>query len=97
MKVTDIKRAVALVLSLIAMMGCAVPSPSANGIPPALEQISQTAGQGGPVVVMQSGLSDGMASWDVLAPLLAKEHIVFRYDRPGRPQNPAAQTPRDGC
>jgi pimeloyl-ACP methyl ester carboxylesterase len=58
----------------------------------------QLSGQGaGPLLVLQSGLGDGSASWAEVQPLLARAHRVLAYDRPGEGRSPAVAGPRDPC
>lgn len=54
-------------------------------------------GKGGPVVVLQSGLGDGMAVWDRVAPDLSHDYTVIRFDRPGRGGNPSTTAARNPC
>jgi pimeloyl-ACP methyl ester carboxylesterase len=56
------------------------------------------SGQGaGPLLVLQSGLGDGSASWAEVLPLLARGHRVLAYDRPGEGGSAAVPGPRDPC
>lgn len=41
------------------------------------------AGNGSPVVVFESGLGDGKATWSTIVSRLAGDTAVFSYDRPG--------------
>jgi pimeloyl-ACP methyl ester carboxylesterase len=52
-------------------------------------------GQGRPVLVMISGLGDGMASFKDVAPELAKGATVIVYDRAGYGGSDPVSTPRD--
>lgn len=52
-------------------------------------------GQGGPKIVLISGLGDGMASFDGVAPELARFATVIVYDRAGYGGSGPATTPRD--
>lgn len=55
------------------------------------------AGQQPPAVFLQAGLGDGKATWDKLIPDLARDHLVFTYDRPGHGAARPAEGPRDPC
>ena len=81
---------------LAGLSGCAAPA-STRAVEPALTAIGTISGRGCPVVVLQSGLGDGQAVWQDLAPLIEPTHTVFRYDRPGRGQHPFTGAPRDPC
>jgi pimeloyl-ACP methyl ester carboxylesterase len=50
-----------------------------------------------PVVVLQSGLGDGRATWHKVWPQLAARHRVFALDRPGHGDSPSTTAPRDPC
>ncbi len=52
-------------------------------------------GSGRPVIVMISGLGDGMQSFNDVAPELAKAATVIIYDRPGYGQSAAGPGPAD--
>lgn len=51
----------------------------------------------GPVVVLQSGLGDGRATWQPLWPALTARHRVFAADRPGYGDSPASSAARTPC
>jgi pimeloyl-ACP methyl ester carboxylesterase len=55
----------------------------------------QVLGSGKPVVVMISGLGDGMATFQNVAPEIAKSATVIIYDRSGYGSSGIATTPRD--
>lgn len=50
-----------------------------------------------PVVVLQSGLGDGIDRWAPVWDLLTPRHRVFAPDRPGYGRSPATSEPRDAC
>lgn len=50
-----------------------------------------------PVVVLQSGLGDGRATWNTVWPQLTARHRVFALDRPGYGDSPSTSAPRDPC
>jgi len=50
-----------------------------------------------PVVVLQSGLGDGLDSWAPVWDLLTDRHRVFALDRPGYGQSAPTSEPRDAC
>lgn len=50
-----------------------------------------------PVVVLQSGLGDGRATWNTVWPRLTARHHVFALDRPGYGDSPSTAAPRDPC
>ena len=50
-----------------------------------------------PVVVLQSGLGDGRATWNTVWPQLTARHRVFALDRPGYGDSPSTTAPRDPC
>jgi pimeloyl-ACP methyl ester carboxylesterase len=50
-----------------------------------------------PLVVLQSGLGDGLSTWQSVADRVATRHAVFRYDRPGYGGSPSVAGPRDPC
>lgn len=50
-----------------------------------------------PVVVLQSGLGDGRASWTTIWPRLTAKHRVFALDRPGYGESRPSTSPRDPC
>lgn len=54
-------------------------------------------GQGRPVLVLTSGLGDGMATFEDVALELAKTATVIVYDRAGYGSSGAATTPRDAA
>ncbi len=54
-------------------------------------------GSGKPVVVMISGLGDGMATFQDVAPEIAKSATVIIYDRSGYGSSGIAVTPRDAA
>lgn len=54
-------------------------------------------GQGRPVLVLISGLGDGMASFKDVAPDLARSATVIVYDRSGYGRSDPATTPRDAA
>jgi pimeloyl-ACP methyl ester carboxylesterase len=54
-------------------------------------------GHGRPVLVLISGLGDGMASFEKVAPELAKHGTVIVYDRAGYGGSGEATTPRDAA
>ena len=51
-------------------------------------------GEGTPGVVLESALATAMRTWDDIAPALAAETQVLRYDRAGVGQSDPAPTPR---
>lgn len=51
----------------------------------------------GPVVVLQSGLGDGRATWQPVWAALTARHRVFAADRPGYGDSPASSAPRTPC
>ncbi|MFT6661143.1 MAG: pimeloyl-ACP methyl ester carboxylesterase [Maricaulis maris] len=53
-------------------------------------------GNGGPVVVFESGLGDGRQSWESVARQLAGDVTVVIYDRPGYGGTPFSDTTLDG-
>lgn len=85
-------------LATASLAGCAsrpTPPPQQQSGAPLAHTLS---GQGaGPLLVLQSGLGDGSASWAELLPLLAREHRVLAYDRPGEGRSAAVPGPRDPC
>lgn len=54
----------------------------------------ECAGQGEPVVMLESGLGDGCDSWEPIWEKLTAVTTVCRYDRAGIGQSDPAQTPR---
>lgn len=52
-------------------------------------------GSGRPVLVMTSGLGNGMETFEKVAPKLAEHGTVIIYDRPGYGGSPGVQSPRD--
>lgn len=50
-----------------------------------------------PVIVLQSGLGDGIQAWDQVMPEFAKHYSVLAFDRPGRGNQPATDASRDPC
>lgn len=58
----------------------------------------RVAGQGTPVVVLESGLGDTISSWEKVQPEVAKVTCVLAYDRAGLGQSdPAATEPRSSA
>ncbi len=57
----------------------------------------RVAGSSRPVVVMISGLGDGMSSFDAVTPELAKSATVITYDRAGYGHSPMTSGPRDAA
>ncbi|OYX29436.1 MAG: alpha/beta hydrolase [Hydrogenophilales bacterium 32-62-9] len=54
------------------------------------------AGKSAPAVVFESGLGGTMDWWAKVFPEVAKETMVFAYNRPGYGESERAVTPRDG-
>lgn len=54
-------------------------------------------GNAGPMLVFQSGLGDGLATWDPVVPRLPADVRAFTYDRPGYGGSSASPGPRDPC
>jgi pimeloyl-ACP methyl ester carboxylesterase len=56
------------------------------------------AGAGAPIVVLQSGLGDGLEPWAAVIQRVAASSTVFAYDRPGYGgSQPAPDAPRSPC
>lgn len=53
------------------------------------------AGQGDPLIVLESGLGDGWTSWTPVLESLAERSRVLAYSRPGYDFSSPADTPRD--
>lgn len=87
-------RNVALIGTALALCACStVPTTgtSSNAIAYA------SAGQGTPVVVLQSGLGDDKSKWAPVFAQLAQTRTVIALDRPGYGDSPSAAGPRDPC
>lgn len=56
----------------------------------------ECTGSGGPVVVLQAGLSASSASWAQIAPAVAGSTTVCAYDRAGHGRSEEAAGPQDG-
>ncbi|MBC3863058.1 alpha/beta fold hydrolase [Undibacterium jejuense] len=56
-----------------------------------------TLGQGAPTVVFQSGLGDNRHVWQQVLPVIARDHRVFAYDRPGYGASQSTDRARDPC
>ena len=56
-----------------------------------------SGGSGATTVVFESGLGDGMATWEGVAPDVAEFAPIFVYDRPGYGRSDLTDTPRDGA
>jgi pimeloyl-ACP methyl ester carboxylesterase len=83
----------ACILAEVAACGSLPVEPVEGGAPHIEARI---AGSGAPPVIFESGLGEGLASWDKVAPVIAPETTVFVYDRPGLGRSTGAATPRDG-
>jgi len=55
------------------------------------------AGQGGPTIVLQSGLGDDSAPWVDVYRALQQRHSVLAFDRPGYGASAAVADARDPC
>ena len=58
---------------------------------------STLAGQGEPLIVLQSGLGDGESSWRLLRKTLAEQARDFSYDRPGYGNSERVSGSRSPC
>lgn len=76
------------------LTACAAAGPADPAAPLAHSLTGQGAGL---VVVLQSGLGDGLATWKRLQADLSKQHRVLSFDRPGYGASPARSGPRDPC
>jgi pimeloyl-ACP methyl ester carboxylesterase len=80
-----------LALGLSAWLaGCATPS----AVGPIEHRIG---GSGKPIVVLQSGLGDGLAVWDALQARLDPSITSFAYSRPGYGRSPWVDGERSPC
>jgi pimeloyl-ACP methyl ester carboxylesterase len=81
----------------LAVTGCAVVA-SCGSLPaePAGHLHAVIRGSGAPPVIFESGLGNGLAAWDKVAPAIAADTTVWAYDRAGYGRSAAAATPRDG-
>jgi len=87
--------AVIAVIALNAGSCTTTPSDSASVIVDGRSVAYRVLGSGEPVVVMLSGLGDGMDSFEDVAPDIAKVATVIMYDRAGYGGSAAASSPRD--
>jgi len=55
------------------------------------------AGQGAPVIVLQSGLGDGASPWSGVFDALTREHEVIAIERPGYGRSAGIAAARDPC
>lgn len=55
----------------------------------------ERAGEGGPVVVFESGMGVSRSMWGAVAPAVAGHTTTVVYDRAGLGRSPAAEGPRD--
>ena len=79
MRTLSLISCLALLLSGCASVDAGVPQATSGNA----RVFYKTAGAGKPTIVFESGLGDGMASWDKVYADLAASHAVFAYDRPG--------------
>lgn len=91
----------ALASKLAAALAAALTA-ACTGMPPAQPVAGQgsravRAGQGAPVIVLQSGLGDGAAPWRAVFETLSREHEVIAIERPGYGGSAPAAAPRDPC
>ncbi len=88
-----------LLIGAVLSASCARPAPAdvriaqVDGSPVAYRVL----GHGRPVIVLISGLGDGMSSSDKVAPQLARDATVIVYDRPGYGASAPARTVRDAA
>jgi pimeloyl-ACP methyl ester carboxylesterase len=103
-------RAARVVFVVIASFGCAAkppPPPPAPAAVPARPDVQSSevvvgntklhyelAGSGGATVVLESGLGDGLDSWDEVFPAIARFARVVRYDRAGYGESQLGNEPR---
>jgi pimeloyl-ACP methyl ester carboxylesterase len=89
---------VLLAATLLGVGACST-APQQAGVPKAEDYpiAYQVLGSGKPVVVMISGLGDGMATFQDVASEIAKSATVIIYDRSGYGSSDIAATPRDAA
>ncbi len=75
--------AVALLACLLATASCAGPWEPRTALLDRKPVRYALAGEGGPTIVFEAGLGDGMDSWSGIFPQAAALSAAFAYDRPG--------------
>lgn len=88
-----------LLIGAVFSASCARPAPTDVRIAEvdASPVAYRVLGHGLPVIVLISGLGDGMSSFDKVAPQLARDATVIVYDRPGYGASAPARTVRDAA
>lgn len=71
------------IVSAASLAGCATTGVTRSQRVDGARVSYAVAGSGSPVVVLESGLGDGKATWSTIVSRLGEDTTVFSYDRPG--------------